>query len=659
MKKHKAPTIDQVMDKVGSFPNDSDRGSKRFEAYFRHLRQRASENALYTHELVLDIRKRASEKTMEKARKSLEEASKKPLVMGRFNPLLQLKTEDLFLAASPEWLAKTAHLISEKEIEWTSSPWGLVHALSHYIIKLLALPECTAAHIEPFFIWLVDYLPSEWEMARKWNEHGLGNSGHNWYLNTFTGFYLAGLYFSEVNNFKKFKSFMPTYFEHEMNLLMERDGFSKERSGYHYGTVFHHWFFVVRLMEVADVSPSESFKEKLKHCADTLWKMIAPYGTSQLSGDTNSNYGPGRNILSLRQAAGLLHNQEAKFVAEKLQPDWEPEIPGILLVFGKNVYSDYQKLKPKLPENGKTDTELPYSGYYFMRDDWTSSSNALCIEAGSLGNIVNSHNHNNVHHIELHSYGTPILIDNGPGPYGGGFPRLWRVSSASHNVVTVDGIEPVPLQNEWRWQHTIIPTIDSWISREKFAYFSSSHEGYSRLQNPVVSCKRIIFYLRGEYWILIDRFTASTEHTYEQHFQIKDNYITREDGTLITQNNNGNLLIKPVRGLSGRLHTEKCPAPIDEHDNPDHITYTKKSSGNIILVTLLVPFKNKNIPEAWVKSIDVHCDGRILDPWEATGLEIRVNNKRHIFFNQHMQWNLPWETGGYCGDTRLFHSEIL
>jgi hypothetical protein len=55
----------------------------------------------------------------------------------------------------------------------------------------------------------------------------------------------------------------------------------------------------------------------------------------------------------------------------------------------------------------------------------------------------------------------------------------------------------------------------------------------------------------------------------------------------------------------------------------------------------------------------VNCDGRVLDPWEATGLEIIVDGENHAFYQQHMQWNLPWKMENYSGNGRLFHSGCM
>ncbi len=160
-------------------------------------------------------------------------------------------------------------------------------------------------------------------------------------------------------------------------------------------------------------------------------------------------------------------------------------------------------------------------------------------------------------------------------------------------------------------------------------------------------------------WILIDRFTPETdaEHDYTQHFQIGAP-CRLEGSRLITGGEGGNLLIVPVEGLDGKAALEPCPYPLEGYDNPEHLTYTRHGAGQQLMVTLLVPFSDGKAPDVTVRAIDVHADGRVLSPWEATGLEIEIDGRRDVYVDQHMEWNLPWQAGGYSGKGRLFHSRL-
>jgi hypothetical protein len=83
----------------------------------------------------------------------------------------------------------------------------------------------------------------------------------------------------------------------------------------------------------------------------------------------------------------------------------------------------------------------------------------------------------------------------------------------SHTVAVADDMHHLPLRAVYRFDGVVMPTVDEWLSTAEFAYFSGAHEAYERLPQKVSACRRKLFYRRGRYWILIDRFTAaSPEH---------------------------------------------------------------------------------------------------------------------------------------------------
>jgi hypothetical protein len=324
-----------------------------------------------------------------------------------------------------------------------------------------------------------------------------------------------------------------------------------------------------------------------------------------------------------------------------------------------NLLPDYLRVQGRAPALPTADTALPRSGYYFMRQNWTPRSDWVCIEGGTLGSIVQSHDHTHIFNVELYSRGRPILIDNDSGPYDDSPARRWRVGSSSHNVATVDGADHLPVKSQWRWGGATIPTVDAWLTEPGYAYFSGAHEGYRHLEKGIASCRRKLFYLRGRYWILIDRFTPETddEHTYTLHFHVA-RPCRQQANRLVTEGAGGNLLIVPVKWLDGKPALEPCPHPLPRYDNPDHFSYTRRESGRLLLATLLVPFAGKKAPEVTVRCIPVQADERKLPPWEATALEIDIDGRRDVYVDWHVQWNLPWKAGGHSGKTRLFHSGL-
>ena len=472
-------------------------------------------------------------------------------------------------------------------------------------------PDELVAH---YLVWLTRQSRSEWDWARTWGETMLGTRGHNWWVHTFGGFWKAGVFFPELRGFGRFASLVPQWLEYELKLVLEPDGFSIERSGYHYGTVE---MFVEQagIAELNGIEFSAAFKERLAAGKRVRDIVVAPDGGLPHFGDGFAGH------RAPEQAEGPVREN-----------DGEP-----------------------------ADTCLPDSGYYFIRQDWSRRADWACIDAGAKGAIADSHDHTDVFGFTMYSRGRPILVDNGAGPYGDTPERTWRVGSASHNTATVDGRDHIPMRSEWRWDAVVMPTVEEWISRPEFAYFSGVHEAYCRLERRVTGARRKLFYLRGQYWILIDRFTAEEEdaaHVYEQHFHPGAATVLEADGRAVTGGPGGNLAIVPVPGATGEATVSPNPHPIDGYDNPDHLCYRRETTGHGLMVVVLVPFEGDDAPDVRAELLPVECDERTLSAWEATAVKITLEGREDVYFDQHMHWNLPWRVGGRGGSGRLYHSAV-
>lgn len=630
-------------------------------ALVEHLRRRETPRLGYTREYIELLRGSASAAQQDDARKRIEEALEKALVSGAHtNPVTGVGAETIFLGADEGICRRIGESVLAAREHWSTGPWGTTRGICELLQRLMVLPECPDEAMVSLFGWLHGQIWNEWGWARTWGEQMLGSSGHNWWSHTFLGLFEAGLFFPEFKGFARFRSFGPTYFEHELSMLMEPDGFTKERSGYHYGTAQQFVDFL-HLAEANGIRLSPEYHDLLRKAMAAFWKVLTPRGDVPQFGDSGAKHREYPDMASqenLRRIASLLDLPEAKYVAEALDPDWKPQYAGILPGWGRDLMPYYRRLTSKTPP---VDTVLPDSGYYFIRQNWTTNADYLALEAGPVGTVVSSHDHTAVFGFELYSRGRAILVDNGSGPYGDSPERIWRVGSSAHNVATVDGQDHIPLfdtEAEWRWKHPVLPFVNTWISDDRYAYFSGAHEGYRHLPEPVAGCRRKIFYLRGEYWVLIDRFTPETdaEHEYQLHFHVNAPCTLDDRGRLVTEGAGGNLAIVPVEGLCGQASLEPCPYPLDGYDNPEHLTYTSRTAGLETFVTLLMPFEEDRIPEIKVKALEIECDDRVLESHEATALEIEVGGQRDVYFDQHMEWNLPWKAGGCEGDGRLFHS---
>ena len=653
-----------------AFASEWRRGNAEAAAlgFVRYLRARERPHMGYTREYVHQLREHATPEFREQARQQVASLLGKGFQTGPHpdgrGTLLFERPEVLQVGAAHQDFEQYARNVIQGREMWEKSRHHTIVNIARFLQCVWPLEECADECLVPVFAFLVSALPREWASNRTWGEVMLGSNGHNWWVYQHGGLWKIGLLFPELKGCEQFQAFFPTYFEREISLLFHDDGFTRECSvSYHIGTV-DGFLDAVRLAHVNGLRFSAGFHEKLRKAAEVEWKLMTPDGTFPDFGDCHAS--PRYVSDRLRSMAALHGLPEAKYLAEELFPETEKPFGEMRIEslhypsVGEDLRSVYDELEPRPPES--LDTALPISGYYAMRDAWTTSSNYAAIEASARGTIGSSHGHSAVFDLKLHSHGRPILIGNGKGPDVGdmtNLERMWRISNASHSTTTVDGEDHAPIRTIYRFGRVVMPTIEEWRSEEEFVYFSGSHEAYERLEKKVPGSRRKLFYLRNEYWILIDRFTAAGEddpHTYQQHFQVANPVSLSEEGRALTTADGGNLLFVPVDGADGDASLGPCPHPFEGHPTPSQLCYTRETNGSFLFVTLLVPFLGDDVPEVEARLVEVLADGRALSSWEATGLEIRIGGRTDIYMDTHMHWNLPWRCGGHHGAERLFHS---
>ncbi len=632
-------------------------------ALVRHLRNRTTPRLGYTADYVAQLRAHATPEFRRQAEAEIHELLRVPFLGGDWpdgrGTLLACRPETLQVAATREDFDFYAQCVANSYDNWPKAAIHTIIGLVRYLQTVWPLAECPDEAIVPILAFLVARMADEWKWAKTWGEVMLGTQGHNWFVAQYGTTWKVAFLFPEFKGFARWHGLFPHYFEREMRLLLFPDGFTHEVSvNYHSGTM-DLFLDCVRLAELNGLRLSPAFYDKLYKGYEIEWKLCCPDGGMPPFGDC---WARGPYFLNrLRSIAALQGIPEAKWLAEAFASDWHSPF-GTLLVeslhypsVGEDLAPAYNALPACAPAT--TDTVLPDAGYYVMRENWTPASDYAAIEASAKGNVVTSHGHGAIFDLLLYAKGRQITVGNGKGPDGVSDPeRSWRHQTMSHTVAVVDDLHHLPLREVYRFDGVVMPTVDEWISAPDFAYFSGVHEAYERLEHKVTGARRKLFYLRGGYWILIDRFTATSpehHHTYQQRFQLGVPSTLLAENRVVTTGDGGNLLFVPLHGAAALA---PCPYPLGgDYADPDQLTFTQQADGSGLFVTLLAPFTGA-MPSVQARLLPVTADERIVDPFEITGLEVVIDGQRDVYVDTHMHWNLPWTCAEFAGEARLFHS---
>jgi hypothetical protein len=179
------------------------------------------------------------------------------------------------------------------------------------------------------------------------------------------------------------------------------------------------------------------------------------------------------------------------------------------------------------------DVELPAAqarafdqgGYYVMRDGWWKDSSYALIDCGPLGVYNCGHAHADALAFEFAAQGTPWLVDPGTFTYtSDAETRNQFRETAAHNTVTVDGRSQSEPAGTFSWHHVASAETRGFITQPGFSFFEGAHDGYLRLEDPVIHTRRLLFLKQDfseslpTYLIVEDDFKAHEQHTYQLNY---------------------------------------------------------------------------------------------------------------------------------------------
>lgn len=157
-------------------------------------------------------------------------------------------------------------------------------------------------------------------------------------------------------------------------------------------------------------------------------------------------------------------------------------------------------------------------GYAVMRDGWGPDALHAIIDCGPLGTMNCGHGHADTLSANFSVAGHEILVD--PGTYSyttSARDRDWFRHTAMHNSVTVDGEPSSVPAGPFSWRVQTNAVIDSWWTATVSDRLVAHHDGFKRLPSAARHT-RTVFFVRGEYWVVVDTIEAKAECTSVTHW---------------------------------------------------------------------------------------------------------------------------------------------
>ena len=331
------------------------------------------------------------------------------------------------------------------------------------------------------------------------------------------GLFVVGESLPQLEQSSRWSSLGRAILEEQLSRQVRADGSYVEQSPHYHRYTLEIYLFALAMARRSARTLS-GVDERLTAALDHAMLITAPDGTFPLIGDDD-----GGQLLPLALTGALNDFRPALSTAAVMftRRDYA-YVAGApseqtLWLLGTRGLAAFEML-PKAPP-APTSRAFADGGFYVTRDDWSSESNYMLIDAGPHGFLTAGHAHADALSFVLSVAGRPIFVDPGTCVYTStdGDRDRFR-STTAHNTVTVgEASSSEPGAGPFQWRHVARTTVERWTSDAQHDYLRGSHDGFSRLRPPVRHERSILYVKRG-HWVIRDRIVGASASRMRLHF---------------------------------------------------------------------------------------------------------------------------------------------
>lgn len=350
----------------------------------------------------------------------------------------------------------------------------------------------------------------------------------------------------------------------EARRQVRSDGFHFEQSTYYHVYALDMFLHAAILASLQENAGGPELDATLERMLNALMGM-GRGGTPPSFGDDDGGrlFDPARNraehlLDPLSTGAVLFGRGDFKQLAGNFREE-------SLWLLGQQGAAEFDRLVAKVP--AQDSMVLQAAGFYAMSD----GKQQLIVDCGPQGAGGAGHGHADALSVCLNSDGKALLIDPGTLEYVG--PELDRDLfrlTAAHNTLSVDGRGQSDPNGPFAWMHPIQAVAEAWVNGETFDLFIGSHDGYSRLPQPVLH-RRWIFYRKSDFWLVRDIVLGEGPHQLDLFWHLHPSLSTRDGISFQREDGAGLCIVTPethiwtggvVQGQHSPAYGMKQSAPV-------------------------------------------------------------------------------------------------
>lgn len=424
------------------------------------------------------------------------------------------------------------------------------------------------------------------------------------------------------------------------------DGMQWEQSPMYHNEVYQCYLTALWYGERAGVELPAVFRDTVRKMAYTDYKWKKPDHTQFAQGDSDAT--DLRDLITA--GAYLLKDGVLKSGGySRLDHDnaWK---------FGWTACLEYEAMKAQQPDF--VSAELAFGGNYYLRSGWSEKDSLLHFHCGHTGG---GHGHADKLHVDLVIHGEDVLVDSGRYTYVDCDERYRLKEAEAHNVTLVDGRGFSECTDSWTYRNLCTCAKQQFFDGKKAAFVEGTHFGFW-VRDVIVNRK--IVWIKPDIYIIVDRFLAHWEHTYDSllHFSGHGSAELLENGMIRFTGDEMEAYIQFLGAEEeGRIEdTEQSSFYNEKHPNQTYIGRLQGTE-NCGKITVINGGEKGSAAPVKVEQIRLYSQTAqdFLDPQKAEGLRITQGEREYILFLCHQEVMTPtdilsWENCLGHGKAVLF-----
>ena len=319
------------------------------------------------------------------------------------------------------------------------------------------------------------------------------------------------------------------------------DGLHFEQSLYYHVYAVDFFLHSAILASVNQVEVPKEFDRRIEQMLDALSVLVRGGIVPGIGDDDGGRlFDPARNRMShmtdaLATGAVLFGRGDFKSVAAGPREE-------SLWLLGQVGIEEFERI----PAASVADDSIAFraSGLYVMSGSdrgWQA-----VIDAGPQGAHTAGHGHADALSLTLTASGGELLSDSGTYQYvGPGSERERFRGTRAHNTVMIAAEDQAEPHGPFGWRDIPVVQAEGWITGKTFDLFVGSHDGYTRLPNPVVH-RRFVFALKSGLLLVRDLVLGFGEYPVDLFWHLHQG-LREDDSSLFLDGDKG-LRVVTVEG---------------------------------------------------------------------------------------------------------------